>query len=487
MSFLKEKFGLKKVELNKKQEKQLYKELEKIDSNRISFFAFITFITSSIFLVLDIFIPYDNIQAYYIAVDSIFLIISLLVVINTVYQDNISNGNSHKHYEGVLHKTYPAAMLIWGTAIAATDPGSVLNILTYYIVAFLIAFTLVIPLFRFAIYFIIVILVYSLFCFLTNEPFFTETLIYLCLGALITLPFYRTFLVSRINSQAAIIKLNLSKENLTKKVDQRTTEMEQLNTELKNEINQRKIAERRLRKALKKVEASDQLKSEFLANISHEIRTPLNSIIGFTEMMTEEGVDNERKNEYQKLVASNTMYLLSTFDDIFDASFVKTNKFKAVKNPVNISNFLKIIEYETNGIKIKHNKENIKLELIYPNNTDTTINTDEYLLKKALLRLIDNAFKFTNSGSVKLGFLEDPDSYLFFVEDTGIGVDQKDYSKILLPFVQGDGSFSRGYGGSGLGLTIVSGISKALNCKFDFDTEIKKGSTFKLIFNKHTS
>jgi len=226
------------------------------------------------------------------------------------------------------------------------------------------------------------------------------------------------------------------------------------------------------------------LKSEFLANISHEIRTPLNSIVGFTEMMTEEGVSTERKKEYQALVASNTMYLLSTIDDIFDASMLKTDQIKPIIKSCPIYSFMENVFYETSGIELKYNKKHLNFIRRNIENQCLILKTDEFYLKKAILRLIDNAYKFTEHGDIEVEAVVVNEYLELIVSDTGIGIEEKDQIRIFEPFVQGDGSFTRGYGGSGLGLTIVKGLVRSLGGEFNFESTPGVGSKFHIRFNK---
>ncbi len=480
MILFKNSLGLNDVKLNRAQKVELKKKLISTDIKRINFFAAISFFACTIFILLGYLIP-DKLPEPHIYrfSDSIYLLISLYVLSGSLLKKHITLKKFYN--QKAIQVIFPVATIAWSTSVLALSPGEIINALTFFIVVFLISFTLFISLTRFILYLSVSLSTYSTIVLLTHQPYISEAFLYLIIGAILSFLFYHTFQHSRITSQAAIIKMNDLNAELETKVKNRTRAMQKLNFKLGDEVEQRKNAERKLRNALKNLKESNNLKSEFLANISHEIRTPLNSIIGFSEMLTEDGVDTESKKEYQKLIASNTMYLLSTFDDIFDASLVKTNSFKPVNKPVLVSNFLKVIKYEANGIIIKHDKEHLNFSIEAPDNETLTLITDDHLLKKALLRLIDNAFKFTNKGYVKLVVQQFSNKIIFSIEDTGIGIKEADYKKIMMPFVQGDGSFSRGYGGSGLGLNIVSGISKALKYVFEFTSEVGSGSEFRLI------
>ena len=473
MRYLWNRLGFDEIRLSATEKRHLQKEIKEIDFKRINFFAFIAFFSSTLFLILDIFLYNDQYQKYYIILDFSLMLVSLIVVINSfVKHDQTTNT-----WKNTINRIFPAIMLTWATGIATLNPDSVLNMTTFYIVVFLIAFVLIIPIRIFLLYLIFAISVYGTINFLIDRAFFTETFALICAIGIIVLPFYQSSYLSRINSQAALIKVNNSNKTLEDDLSKTVKKLKQLNEDLGNENTHRKIIEDRLKEALKKVESSDKLKSEFLANISHEIRTPLNAIIGFTEMMTEDGVNEEKKQEFQKIVSSNTMYLLSTFDDIFDASHVKTKQFKPVNKDFFVNQFLDNLMYEANGAALKYNRTNIEFKIIKLKN-DAIINTDDFLLKKALLRIIDNSFKFTSEGSITVGASKFKNDLVLFVEDTGIGIEKKNYDKIFEAFFQSDGSFSRTYGGSGLGLTIVKGIVEVLNCDFSFKSVKEKGSKF---------
>lgn len=484
MRFLEEWFGIQRIRLNNNEESQLLSTLREIDFKRISFVALFAIAYCIIFIIIDLSSVYSELTHQYLVIDSFFLTISLLVVVCYVRNRNKFGLRNHKHIATVV-KVYPFVLLAWATAIAALNPESILNLATFYFVLFLIAFMIYAPYWLFALNFFVVSFTYFIVVEINGWPILTESFAFILTGILLSIVFFGLFSTTRYNAQAALIKLNKANRNLELKVEERTKELRNSNENLENEVAHRIVIEKQLKSTLKKAEAVNKLKSEFLANISHEVRTPLNAIIGFTEMMTEDGVNEQQKKEFQKLVSSNTLYLLSTFDDIFDASYVRDEKFKAVNKPMKVNQFVDVLAYETNGIALKHDKYNLEIKFAKIDDNELEINTDEFFLKKAIMRLVDNAYKFTHKGSVEIGARLVNHKVVFFVKDTGIGIDKKDFKKIFQPFVQGDGSFSRGYGGSGLGLTIVKGIVEALKCGFDIDTEQGKGTCFRLVFDNH--
>jgi signal transduction histidine kinase len=484
MGLMRENFGFEKISLSDEEKIQLDNQIKKLDENRLELFALVTICFSFIFLFFDIFYFKQSLRTFYLIFDTSFFIISLFYIL-------ISFLLRKKELpifiiaKKVAFNLFPLFSLLWGTAICVLDPDSKLNMITFYFVLFIFAFAVTATLKTWLIYYIFIFTEYSLLIFFLGKPFLTENTFIVALGCFLILPFYNSFRSTRVHSHAAAIKLKGLNKNLENEVEHTLRELQHLNNNLNVEVGQRKIIESKLRESLKLLESSNQLKSEFLANISHEIRTPLNSIVGFTEMMTEDGVPPERKKEYQELIASNTMYLLSTIDDIFDASMIKADQINPVMKHFKVSSFLDNIFYETNGIGLKYQKKHIRLIRKTVENSNLMINTDEFYLKKAIVRLIDNAYKFTKEGSIEVGSVMINGYLEFHVIDTGIGIAEKDQIRIFEPFVQGDGSFTRGYGGSGLGLTIVKGIVRALGAEFNFKSTPGLGSTFTISFNKY--
>lgn len=484
MDFVRENFGFQKIRLSDNEQILLDKQIRKVDESRLGLFAIVSFVGVLIMLILDVFFFDDSLRIFYLLFDSLFFFGSGFVLIFYALSQKKESKAIHK-LKKIGFDLYPIFSLLWATAICALDTKSMLNLLTFYFVLYVICFAVLTPIKTLLIYFLLIISEFILLCFLRGETIIAEPFFTVLIGCFLVLPFYSSFRSIRVNAQSAMIKLDSINKTLKDEVEINIRELQHLNNNLNIEVGQRKIIESKLRESLKLVESSNQLKSEFLANISHEIRTPLNSIVGFTEMITEEGVQPERKKEFQQLIASNTMYLLSTIDDIFDASMLKTDQINPVIKPFRVNSFLENIYYETNGVELKYQKKNIQVIQKHVDKKTLMINTDEFYLKKAMIRLIDNAFKFTSEGHIEIGAVLENEYLELYVSDTGIGIAEKDQIRIFEPFVQGDGSFTRGYGGSGLGLTIVKGIVRALGADFDFQTTQGEGSTFTIRFNKY--
>jgi len=483
MSYLGERFGFEEVDLTNDEELEVYELIKKADQKRIDFYSIIASICSTIMILLDFIVFNDSNHKLYLFSDITLLIGSLFLIYNLSFHD-LNESKYKKAFKTLSYKLFVPLILLWATSIVALEPKSVLNIISFYFVFFLIIFSIYIQYRTLIIYYIAILFTYLSLSFVLKNQIFSESFLAIIIVCVIILPFYYYFKKLKYVSTASHYKLDLLRSNLESEVIIRINELQQVNSNLENEIGKRKIVESKLRETLKQAELSDRLKSEFLANISHEIRTPLNSIVGFSQMITEDGVSDEMKVQFQELIASNTMYLLSTIDDIFDASLLQADQIKPINKSLNVNSFLENVYYETNGIGVKYQKNHLLIVKKLMNNQNLKIVTDEFYLKKAMIRLIDNAFKFTKEGQIEIGVRQTMDTIEFYVADTGIGIKEKDQLIIFEPFVQGNGSFSRGFGGSGLGLTIAKGMTKALGASFSFISKENEGSTFSITFNK---
>jgi len=245
-----------------------------------------------------------------------------------------------------------------------------------------------------------------------------------------------------------------------------------------SDITNLKIYEQELKKAKEKAEESDRLKSLFLGNISHEIRTPLNGIIGFTELLKNPSLSDEKKERYIKLIQLNGHQLLSIIEDIVDISLIEANQLKISYVPVSVTSLIKNEIIELFYI-VKKNMDKNNIELKYdikiPEGKDK-IYTDPVRLKQILINLIKNSIKFTDKGYVKIGTFISGKNLVFYIEDTGIGIPPEKRDYIFERFRQGEETLSRKYGGIGLGLTIAKGIVEKLGGKIWIDPDYETGT-----------
>jgi PAS domain S-box-containing protein len=237
----------------------------------------------------------------------------------------------------------------------------------------------------------------------------------------------------------------------------------------------RKINEE-LNEAKLNAEESYRLKSAFLANMSHEIRTPMNGIIGFSELLKDIKLTEDKKKYFANIVIDSSKQLLTIVNDILDISQIETGKVTLIQETVIINDLINILfsffEPQTGG-------KAIKLQSFKPlNNTQSTILTDRTRLRQVLTNLLNNAIKFTNEGHIKFGYKKVDGFLEFFVEDTGIGIAEDLFEKIFEPFRQAELEITQQYGGTGLGLTISRKLVELLGGKIWVESKPGKGSVF---------
>jgi PAS domain S-box-containing protein len=240
-------------------------------------------------------------------------------------------------------------------------------------------------------------------------------------------------------------------------------------------ISKHKLAEQELIISKEKAEESDRLKTAFLQNMSHEIRTPLNGIIGFTELLTNEGLSKKEIKEYSGIISQSGNRLLEIVNNVLDISKIQTGQIKFEQKIIVLHDIFSGLQtFFTPIAKAKN------ISLKYHNQDDiySTIYTDDAKLYQILTNLINNALKFTKSGNVDFGF-ETKDGFVqFYVIDTGIGFSEELYEKIFLRFIQAEQTMTKNYEGAGLGLAISKGMVELLGGKIWVESEVGKGTTF---------
>jgi len=242
------------------------------------------------------------------------------------------------------------------------------------------------------------------------------------------------------------------------------------------DISSSKKVEQELIKAKEKAEESEKLKSAFLANMSHEIRTPMNGIIGFSDLLKEEGITTEERKYFVDIIIKSGHQLLGIVDDILDISKIESGQMNVKKEKVFINNLL----YEI-FINFQDKAKDKNIGLIVNkglNDNEAIVFSDETRLKQILNNLISNSIKFTDKGYIKFGYKVKENNLEFFVKDTGIGIKKENYDQIFKPFHLSDQNTVRQITGTGLGLSICKGIIKLLDGEIWFNSSYKKGTAF---------
>ncbi len=247
-----------------------------------------------------------------------------------------------------------------------------------------------------------------------------------------------------------------------------------------NDITERNTFIKKLEEAKAIAEQSDRLKTAFLANMSHEIRTPMNSIIGFSNLLTDSGIEEDKKTEYLHHIIKSSNTLLSLIDDIIDISKIEAGQLTISKSEFNINSLIKEL-FES--FDESNTNEKVKLKLVLPLDSDNfEIDSDPLRIRQVLTNLIGNALKFTEKGTVEVGYKTEgkgkESKVKFYVSDTGIGIPKDMHNTVFERFRQVDETTSRKFGGTGLGLAISKRIVELLGGEIWVDSKPGKGSTF---------
>jgi signal transduction histidine kinase/CheY-like chemotaxis protein/HPt (histidine-containing phosphotransfer) domain-containing protein len=268
-----------------------------------------------------------------------------------------------------------------------------------------------------------------------------------------------------------------------RQLEQALIQRERLNTELRalTEDLDRKVRERtvELVAATRVAEEANQAKSEFLANMSHEIRTPLNGIIGMTELALDTGLTFEQR-EYLTMVKSSADALLSILNDILDFSKIEMRKLELEQIPFSIRDHLAEL---LKPLALRAEQKELELVChVVPDVPNVAVG-DPGRLRQVLVNLVGNAIKFTERGQIlvqveKRALNSDHMDLHYFVSDSGMGIPNDKQQAIFEPFKQADGSTTRRFGGTGLGLTISSTLVELMGGRIWLESAPHEGSTF---------
>lgn len=300
-------------------------------------------------------------------------------------------------------------------------------------------------------------------------------------------PWGEAYLRDTIERALKVYQLEKQNNNLNKELSKTNKELRSTVEQLKIEINKQKESEielirknKELKAAKEAADESNQLKTEFFNNMSHEIRTPLNGILGFSGLLNKENLSNSKRAEYINIVHASGDQLTQIIDDILEISKLATKQVKTNEQELHLNDLL-FKQFSTFEKKAKKQELSFyfKKEL---SDDNSKIVSDAVKLNKIISNLLENAFKFTESGFIEFGYkliTKNENTYIqLYVKDTGIGIKQESQKIIFKRFSQEEKELSRKAGGLGLGLSITKEYTNLLNGEISLQSKKGEGSTF---------
>ena len=238
-----------------------------------------------------------------------------------------------------------------------------------------------------------------------------------------------------------------------------------------HDITRLKQVEAELKLAREKAENADRSKSVFLANMSHEIRTPLNAIVGFSELLASASTDEE-KTQFLEIVQSNNEMLQQLIADILDLSKIEAGTLEFVFSDVDINQMMFDLEQQFR-MRVAELGSGVQI-VREASEKEYTMHTDRNRLAQVVSNFMTNALKFTQEGSITLGFRPYEEGLYFYVKDTGTGIPQEKLPHVFERFVK----LKQEKNGTGLGLSICQPIVRKLGGEIGVESEEGAGSTF---------
>ncbi|NNG27244.1 MAG: response regulator, partial [Ignavibacteriaceae bacterium] len=270
------------------------------------------------------------------------------------------------------------------------------------------------------------------------------------------------------NFIAELKELNSEYQKQNVQIKKQHDSLSTLHSELKEQAAELEVQKQ-------KAEESTEVKSQFLASMSHELRTPMNSILGLTELILEKADFNGKNKERLEVVLSSGKRLMTLINDILDLSKIEAGKMEIREEDTLVE---ELIEEVANSINPLVLNKKIGFNIVRDTNTKIIIHADRGKIVQVLINLLGNAVKFTDEGSVSLQISTVKDMLKFDIKDTGIGIPDDEQKYIFEEFRQVDGSTTKKYGGTGLGLAVCKKIADLLNGEISVTSKAGEGSTF---------
>lgn len=272
------------------------------------------------------------------------------------------------------------------------------------------------------------------------------------------------------------------------RLEQQQAELEQTNSQLEEQAQmletQRDDLERgsaALELKARELEQASQYKSDFLANMSHELRTPLNSLLILSKLLADnpDGALSDEQVNYARTIQSSGNDLLMLINDILDLSKIEAGHIQARPEAISLQRLSEDVRQLFQPVA---DDRGLSFDIDLTAAGEDRLETDRQRLEQILKNLLSNAFKFTESGSVRLSVTAaGPRELAFAVSDTGIGISPDQQKSVFEAFQQADGTISRRYGGTGLGLSISRELARLLGGRITLESRPGEGSVFTLI------
>jgi len=269
-------------------------------------------------------------------------------------------------------------------------------------------------------------------------------------------------------------KLKEYREHLEELVEERTSELKRTLKGLEKEITERNRAEALIKEQNERLKELDRMKSEFLSTAAHELRTPLTSILGFSEILLERKLDENKKNKFLKIINEESQDLTKIINDLLDVSRIESGRgIEIRKAPIDLKD---IILENVNFFQVQTDKHIFKIDL--PGNLPK-VELDKDRIGQVMGNLLSNAIKFSpQGGEIRVNLEQTDEEVKVSVSDTGLGIPEKDLPYVFEKFYRADNVSSNAIGGTGLGLSIAKYIVESHKGRIWVESKPGKGSTF---------